>query len=151
MVFFFLYPQGDQQAKKDFNLSWLRVRMSYHRYNNLAVLIKGDLAAKIGQGILSNDFVGRECNCSLSYKFNIRCVCKGKCQNKCLIYEVKFFMCDANYIGNTQQKLKKIMDGHFSNILFILKNIQNQIHLLPIFSSTVTLLQHINIYISILR
>ena len=34
-----------------FNISWLRVRMSYHRFNNLAKLLNGDLAAKIGQGI----------------------------------------------------------------------------------------------------
>ena len=31
-------------------------------------------------------------------------------------------MCDAIYIGNTQQTLKKIMDGHFSNLLLLLKN-----------------------------
>ena len=31
-------------------------------------------------------------------------------------------MCDAIYIGNTQQALKKRMDGHFSNLLRLLKN-----------------------------
>ena len=31
-------------------------------------------------------------------------------------------MCDAIYIGNTQQTLKKIMDGHFSDLLRLLKN-----------------------------
>ena len=31
-------------------------------------------------------------------------------------------MCDAIYIGNTQQTLKKIMDVHFSNLLRLLKN-----------------------------
>ena len=34
--------------KKTFNLSWLRVRMSYHRFNNLSELLNGDLAAKSG-------------------------------------------------------------------------------------------------------
>ena len=33
-------------------------------------------------------------------------------------------MCDAIYIGNTQQTSKKIMDGHFSDILRLLKNVQ---------------------------
>ena len=33
-------------------------------------------------------------------------------------------MCDAIYIGNTQQTFKKIMDGHFSNLLRLLKNRQ---------------------------
>ena len=41
---------------------------------------------------------------------------------KCLIYEVKISMCEDIYIGNTQQTFRKIMDGHFSNILRILKN-----------------------------
>ena len=33
-------------------------------------------------------------------------------------------MCDAIYIGNTQQKLKKRMYSHLSNILRLLKNTQ---------------------------
>ena len=33
-------------------------------------------------------------------------------------------MCDAIYIGNTQQTAKEIMDIHFFNILLILKNRQ---------------------------
>ena len=41
---------------------------------------------------------------------------------KCLIYEVKFSMYDDIYIGNTQQTLKKIMNGHISNLLCFLKN-----------------------------
>ena len=31
-------------------------------------------------------------------------------------------MCDDIYIGNTQQTFKKIMDGHFSDLLRLLKN-----------------------------
>ena len=32
-------------------------------------------------------------------------------------------MCDAIYIGNTQQTFKKRMDGHFSDLLRLLKNV----------------------------
>ena len=39
-----------------------------------------------------------------------------------LIYEVKWYTFDAIYIGNTQQIFKKIMDGHFSDLLRLLKN-----------------------------
>ena len=31
-------------------------------------------------------------------------------------------MCDASYIGNTQQKFKKIIDAHFSDLQRLLKN-----------------------------
>ena len=47
------------KLNKYFNLSWLRVRMSYHIFNNLTELINGDLAAKIGQGIFSKDVMDR--------------------------------------------------------------------------------------------
>ena len=74
--------------KNIFNLSWLRVRMSYHRFNNLAELLNGDLAAKIGQGIFSKDLMDRECNCSLPSKVNVKCVYEGKCGSKYIIYQV---------------------------------------------------------------
>ena len=32
------------RLKMSFNLTWLRVRIYYHRYNNLAELLNGDLA-----------------------------------------------------------------------------------------------------------
>ena len=56
--------------KKIFNLSWIRVIMYYHRFNNLDELLNGDLAAKIGRGICSKDLMDRECNCFLTSKVN---------------------------------------------------------------------------------
>ena len=76
--------------------------MSYHRFNNLAELLNGDLAAKIGWGIPSKDLMDREFHCSLPPKINRKCVYKGKFRNIFLIYEVKFSVCDAIYIGNTR-------------------------------------------------
>ena len=110
------------RLKNSFNLTWLRVPMSYHRFNNLAELLNGDLAAKIGRGIISKDLMDRKCNCSLPYKANVKCAYKGKCRSRCIIYKLTFSMCDAIYIGNTQQTFKKMMDGHFSDLQRILKN-----------------------------
>ena len=76
-LFFYLYPQGDQQAKNN-NLSWMKVQMYYHRFNNLGGLLNGDLAAKIGQVILSVDLMDRECNFSIPSKVNSECVYEGK-------------------------------------------------------------------------
>ena len=109
-------------SKKSFNPSWLRVQMSYHRFNNLAELINGHLDAKIGRGIFSKDLMDREFNFSLPSKVNGRFVYEGKCRTKFIIYEVKCSICDAIYIGNTQQTFKKIMDSHFSDLLRLLKN-----------------------------
>ena len=96
--------------------------MSYHRYNNLAEPLNGDLAAKIGRGIFSKDLMDRECNFSLPFKVNGKCVYEGKCRSKCIIYEVKCIKCDAIYICNTQQTFKKRMDVHFSDLQRLLKN-----------------------------
>ena len=90
--------------------------MDLDRFNNLAELLNGDLAAKIGRVIFSKDLIDRKCNCSLPSKVNGKCVYKGKCRSRCIIYEVKCCMCDTIYIGNTQQTFKKIMDGHFSDL-----------------------------------
>ena len=61
-----------------FTLTCLRVQMSHHRFNNLAELLNGDLAAKIGQGIFYKDLMDRQCNCSLTSKVNVKCVYTGK-------------------------------------------------------------------------
>ena len=66
------------RLKKSFNLTWLIVRMEYHRFNNLAELLNRDLAAKIGRGIFSKDLMDRKCNCSLPYKVNGKCAYEGK-------------------------------------------------------------------------
>ena len=78
----------------------------------------------------------RECNCSLQSKVNRKFVYKGKCRSKCIIYEVKCSTCDAIYIGNTQHTFEKKMDGRLSDLQPLLKNVKNQIHLLPISYST---------------
>ena len=62
------------RLKKSFNLTWMGVRMSYHRFNNSAKILKGYLAAKIGRGIFSKDLMDRECYCSLPSKANGECV-----------------------------------------------------------------------------
>ena len=105
-IFFYIYPQGDQQDEKYFNLYWMRIKISYHIFNNLSEIVNIDLSAKIGRKILSKDLMDRECNCSITSKVNGKCVYEGKCQSKCLIHEVKCLMCDAIYIDNTQQTLK---------------------------------------------
>ena len=58
-------------------------------------------------------------------------------------------MCDAIYIGNTQQTFKKRMDGHFSNVQRLLKNRKNQIHLPPTSYSTLIIPLHINTYVNV--
>ena len=63
----------------------------------------------------------RECNCSLPYKANRKCVYKGKCRSKYIIFEVNCSMCDAILKGNSHQTFKKRMDGHLSDLQCLFK------------------------------
>ena len=124
--------------------------MSYHRFNNLAELLNGDLVAKIGRRIFSKDLMDRKCNCSLPSKFNRKCAYEGKCQSRCIIYEVTCSMCDAIYIGNTQQTFKKNNWMVISPIYNVYSRTdKNKTHLLPTLYSTLILLRHLLIYTSI--
>ena len=73
-VILYIYPQGDIQAKKIFGLSWPNIKMSYRGFNDLAKLLNGDLAAKIGWGILFVDVMDKECNSYIPSKVNGECV-----------------------------------------------------------------------------
>ena len=82
-----------------------------------------------------------EDNSYILYSLSLwKCVYKGKCRSKCIIYEVKCSTCDTIYIGNTQQNFKKIMDGHFSDLQRLLKNGQKSdsfsAHFVQHFNST---------------
>ena len=88
----------NNRLKKLFNLIWWRVRMSYHRYNNLVDLLNGDLAAKIGRNIFFKDLMDRERKCSFPSKVSGKCFYEGKCRSKCNINEVKWSTYDAIYI-----------------------------------------------------
>ena len=67
-----------------------------------------------------------------------------------LIYKDKFTLFEDVYIGNTQQKFKKIMDFHFSIVQHIIKKGQNHTYLLPIMINNINMLYHALIYVSIL-
>ena len=94
------------RIKRSFNLSWMRVRMSYHRFNHLAELLNGDLATKIGRGIFSKDLMDRECNCSLPSKVNGKCVYESKFWSKYIIYLVNA-PCVTLFIQITHSRHKK--------------------------------------------
>ena len=48
--------------------------------------------------------MGRSFICTNPYKVNGKCVCKGKSQEKCLIYELKFMLCGTIYIFNQKKE-----------------------------------------------
>ena len=82
----------------------MRVWIFYHIFNNLDEQINGDPVVKIGRGILSCDIMYINCNYSITSKVNGIFVYKGKLRLNIYIYiyELKWSMHGAIYIGNTQ-------------------------------------------------
>jgi hypothetical protein len=103
------------KLRNRFDIKWLRISMSYHRFPNLREMLAGDLASKLTEGVQSLDFKVRDCNCKDPSG-------KGKCQygNMCrvpiVIYKITCKMTNKIYIGNTQQNFKKRMTGHFQDV-----------------------------------
>ena len=58
-------------------------------------------------------------------------------------------MCDAIYIGNTQQTFKKRMNGHFSDLQSLLKTDKNKNHLPPTSYSNLIIPQQVQIYVNV--
>jgi hypothetical protein len=107
-----------KKLKKAVGLTWLRVSMAYSRFNNLREIYQGDLSKKLTEGLVSLDFASLPCNCNISSKSPTtgKCAYEGNCRKKCVVYKATCFLCEAFYIGNTQQALKKRMDGHYVDV-----------------------------------
>ena len=84
-IFFTYINRVVNRLKKPYSLSWMRVRISYHIFDNLSKLINGYLSAKIGWVILSQDLMDIECKGSPPSKVNRKCVYEDKYRGKCLI------------------------------------------------------------------
>mgnify|MGYP001787478984 FL=1 len=101
------------QAK--FNLKWLRVSMSYHRFNNLREIFQGDLSRKLTEGIGSIDFEILPCNCRTGER-NGACNYNNICRKSIVVYKVECNNTGKIYIGNTQQHFKNRMKAHFCDV-----------------------------------
>jgi hypothetical protein len=105
------------KVKGKFDLGWLRVTMSYHRFNNLRETFQGDLSKKLTDNIVSLDFKNLPCNCQSSSKGeNGLCIYEGACRKSIVVYKTTCLQTGKVYIGNTQQHLKKRMQQHFQDV-----------------------------------
>jgi hypothetical protein len=101
-----------KRLRNQFNLKWLRISMSYHRFANLHQVYQRDKEAKLMDGIHCGDCVDRPCNCSMVSQVNGECSFGGKCHHRFLIYQATCQVCHHIYIGNTQQALKAQFRQH---------------------------------------
>ena len=85
--------------------------MSYHKFPNLRELFSGNLTGKMMRDIDSLDFIDRECNCNKASLVGGECIFWGDCQKSMVVYKCEC-ICGKFYIGNTQNHIKKRIQGH---------------------------------------
>jgi GIY-YIG catalytic domain len=103
-----------KEVKKKFNLGWLRVSMSYHRFTNLREIFQGDLSKNLPLNFVSKDFETLQCNCRLGSEK--KCGYNNICRKSIVVYKVICKNTSKTYIGNTQQHFKKRMQQHFNDV-----------------------------------
>ena len=104
------------------SLSWLRISMSYHRFNNIRELFQGDLNSKLADGLNSLDFEDLDCNC----RNREACPYGGRCRRSIVVYRATCLQTGKQYIGNTQQHVKKRLQQHVQDVkALVLQNKQS--------------------------
>ena len=105
-----------KKLRDNYNLKWLRVQMSYHRFPNLGQALQGDLNGKLIKNIRSEDYADLECNCNITSKVNGSCAFGGDCRKSVVVYKAECIDCGMCYLGNTQQKLKMQTRQHLGEV-----------------------------------
>ena len=105
-----------KKLRDNYNLKWLRVSMSYHRFPNLGQAFQGDLCSKLIKNVNSLDFGDMPCNCNRTSRINGECVYKGDCRKSLVVYKAECNDCKMCYLGNTQQKIKIRINQHLGEV-----------------------------------
>ena len=88
--------------------------MSYHKFSNIGEIFNGDLSTKLMEGVESQDYMTRSCNCNSRTKVDGKCIYNSKCRQSVVVYKATCKCCGKFYIGNTQNKVKDRISGHLS-------------------------------------
>jgi len=104
------------RLRNKYNLKWLRVSISYHKFPNLGQQFQSDLTSKLQKDLKSEDFMDRPCNCTRTSKVNGECLYKRNCRKSIVVYKAECKICKMAYYGNTQQQLKKRTNQHLTDV-----------------------------------
>ena len=67
-----------KKLRNKYNLKWLRLKMSYHKFSNLREILQGDLTSKLISPVQSLHFKDRPCNCKTETKADGKCILRRK-------------------------------------------------------------------------
>jgi len=111
-------PKLLKRLKTKYNLPWLRIQITWKRFENVEELLGEALDKLVIKGITSRDMKYREYNCSRPNRLESgKCMYNGKCRESCIIYRVECRICKKIYIGNIQNFLKKRIQEHMNDVV----------------------------------
>jgi len=108
-------PMILKELRNKHGLKWIRNSMSYHKFSNVRETFQGDAVAKMMKGITSRDFQDLPCNCQERSRMEGACE-SNSCMKCCVVYSATCNVCDDEYIGCTQNKMKLRMGQHFGEV-----------------------------------
>ena len=111
------------ELKKEYNLTWLRFRMSYHRFPNVRELFNGDLTTKMMEDIIDTDVKDEDCNCNrVSKTQDGKCIYGGECRLQTIVYEAEFPELEMSYIGKSQRHVKTRIQEHIRDAWEVIRH-----------------------------
>ena len=112
-------PAGKRINKlcKDYNMSWLRVNISYSTFQNLGQKFNADANNKLMKDIYAQGYQNTNCVCSEKSKMDDgKCQYEGFCQRSTLIYELLCLKTGKSYVGKTQKYLRVRTQQHSTSV-----------------------------------
>ena len=94
--------------------------MDYTRFRNLRDLFNGDLSSKLIKGIVSQNFLMRQCNCNKRSKIDGNCTFAGKFKTTSCVYNIRCLVCGKDYVGQTQNAAKTRTGHHCGGLIKLL-------------------------------
>ncbi len=107
--------------RNEFQLKWLRPRVTFSQHSNLQEKLLGDLKQKLLCGITNANLGTRPCNCPNKYKVNKKCPYGGNKSSCCTagtIFKIacKAQNCNCFYISKSLRYVKTRVQGHVGEV-----------------------------------
>ena len=112
-----------KRLRNKYNLTWLKISISYSRYTNLAKKFNSDLTNKVIKNIVDYNKMDRPCNCDKRYlKKDQTCLFEGFCQRSTVVYKLKCQTTGKCYIGKTQRYFKERTAEHVCDVWYVVRS-----------------------------
>ena len=116
-----------EALRKKHGLSFLRTRMSYHKFLNLGKKLNSDCTRRVMKDIDDKIQQDRPFNCDCRLLSEDKTCCFGSnCQRSMVVYAIFCLITQKTYIGKTQRYLKKRTMEHIHDVWKVIETGQKK-------------------------